>query len=87
MPQKPKANTNSRLYPFQPTALPPIEEFSPKNFMDQVPDTDSSGNKIPDWKRQMKAKNLAQKAQQEYMEKKQVCGWMVVRMSVSAGWL
>ena len=57
---------------FQSSPLPPIEEFDPKNFLDQVEETDSAGNKIPEWKRQMKAKHLAQKAQEEYLEQKKV---------------
>ena len=52
--------------------MPPIDEFDPKNYLDQVADTDSAGNKIPDWKRHMVAKNLAQKAHEEYLEQKKV---------------
>lgn len=60
------------LHVFQSSPLPPIDEFDPKNYLDQVADTDSAGNKIPDWKRHMVAKNLAQKAHEEYLEQKKV---------------
>ncbi|XP_050413814.2 espin isoform X2 [Patella vulgata] len=44
-------------------------EFDPKNFLDQVPTVDSSGVQIPDWRRQVLAKNLAQKAMTDALEK------------------
>ncbi|XP_050413816.2 espin isoform X4 [Patella vulgata] len=47
-------------------------EFDPKNFLDQVPTVDSSGVQIPDWRRQVLAKNLAQKAMTDALEKQKV---------------
>ncbi|XP_076472792.1 uncharacterized protein LOC143302129 isoform X2 [Babylonia areolata] len=52
--------------------LPSIAEFDPKNFLQQVEDVDSTGNKIPDWKRQLRAKNLALKAQHDYIEQRKI---------------
>lgn len=49
-----------------------MEGFDPKNFLDQVPKVNSSGNQIPEWKRLMVAKTVAQKAEEEYLEKKKV---------------
>ncbi|XP_070208044.1 espin-like [Littorina saxatilis] len=49
--------------------LPPIEEFDPKNFLDQVGDTDSAGNKMPDWKKHMLAKHMASKALEQHLKK------------------
>lgn len=47
-------------------------DFDPKNFMDQIDGVDKSGNPIPDWKKQMLARNLAEKAFKEYEEKRKV---------------
>ncbi|XP_052082827.1 probable protein kinase DDB_G0277539 isoform X2 [Mytilus californianus] len=45
-------------------------EFDPKNFMDKVPDLDPAGAKYPEWKKQLLARQLAEKALQESEEKK-----------------
>lgn len=47
-------------------------DFDPKNFMDQIDGVDKSGNPIPDWKKQMLARNLAEKAFKEYEEKRKL---------------
>lgn len=47
-------------------------DFDPKNFMDQIDGVDKSGNPVPDWKKQMLARNLAEKAFKEYEEKRKV---------------
>lgn len=47
-------------------------DFDPKNFMDQIDGVDKPGNPIPDWKKQMLARNLAEKAFKEYEEKRKV---------------
>ncbi|XP_059476834.1 espin isoform X2 [Neocloeon triangulifer] len=41
------------------------KQYSVENFVEQVPDTDATGNPIPAWKRQMLAKKAAEKARKE----------------------
>jgi hypothetical protein len=40
--------------------------------LERIPATDAGGNKVPDWKRQMMAKKLAEQAHKEYLEQKKV---------------
>ena len=47
-------------------------EFDPKNFMEKVPDVDPVGAAYPEWKKQLLARQLAEKALQESEEKKKV---------------
>ncbi|XP_046328941.2 espin-like isoform X1 [Haliotis rufescens] len=47
-------------------------EFDPKNFLDQVPERDSSGQPIPQWKKQMLAKGIAEKTQKEAEARRKV---------------
>ncbi|BFZ23519.1 hypothetical protein BsWGS_26558 [Bradybaena similaris] len=47
-------------------------QFDPKNFLDKVETVDATGRAIPEWRRQVLAKHLAEKAQKEYEEKKSV---------------
>ncbi|KAK3599557.1 hypothetical protein CHS0354_035794 [Potamilus streckersoni] len=49
-----------------------VGEWDPKNFLDQVPDTDGRGVEIPGWRKQMLARNIAEKAYEEAQEKKKV---------------
>lgn len=52
-------------------------DFDPKNFMDQIDSVDKSGNPIPEWKKQMLARNLAEKAFKEYEEKRKVRNYLL----------
>lgn len=45
-------------------------EFDPKNFFDKVPDTDNTGIPYPDWKKQLLARQLAEKALKDAEEEK-----------------
>ncbi|KAL8581845.1 hypothetical protein ACOMHN_010219 [Nucella lapillus] len=55
-----------------PQRMEPIAEFDPKNFLGQVDERDGAGNKIPDWRRHLKAKHLALKAQEDFLERRKV---------------
>lgn len=47
-------------------------DFDPKNFLDQVPENDASGKPYPAWKKQLLARQIADKAKIEAEEKKKV---------------
>ena len=39
-----------------------VGEYDPKNYVNKVPAQDASGNELPQWKRLLIAKQLAEKA-------------------------
>ena len=48
-------------------------EYDPKNFLDKVPEKDTSGKDIPPWKKLIVARQLAEKAMVEDTETRKVC--------------
>ncbi|KAK3855228.1 hypothetical protein Pcinc_038352, partial [Petrolisthes cinctipes] len=48
------------------------KQFSVNNFVEQVPEMDNAGNRIPDWKRQMLARKAAERAKREAEETRQL---------------
>ena len=47
-------------------------KYDPKKFVAQVPDKDASGFDMPPWKRLIVARQMAEKAHKEEMERQQV---------------
>jgi hypothetical protein len=50
-------------------------EFDPKNFLSQVEEKNSSGHPVPDWKKMIIARQLAEKAFKESEEKRKATGF------------
>ena len=48
------------------------EEYDPKKFVDLVPAKDTSGRGMPLWKRQLMARQMAERAMKEDEERKKV---------------
>jgi hypothetical protein len=48
------------------------DDYMPQKFLDKVPEVDTTGRPMPQWKRLLIAKQLAEKAQLEEGEKKKV---------------
>lgn len=67
-------NHNSNGTQDKPKKEKPVLEgdFDPRNFMDQIDSIDKSGNPVADWKKQMLARNLAEKAFKEHEEKRKL---------------
>ena len=67
--------TNNTSRGSDPVSTPPkplSDQFDPKNFLDKVGKVDSSGNAIPEWRRQVLARHAAERAQREWEEQKVV---------------
>ncbi|XP_063408495.1 espin-like [Mytilus trossulus] len=66
----PVSTSNGNQKESKPKTPVLMGEFDPKNFMEKVPDVDPVGAAYPEWKKQLLARQLAEKALQESEEKK-----------------
>ena len=64
-----------RLFPLQRERSPSerlVGKYDPKNFVSKVSQQDASGNELPQWKKMLIAKQLAEKALEEDEEQARV---------------